>query len=350
MSNSGHRNSHAGTHSISRRGFLGAGATVATAMALSRTASAAVDAISTDYSEGPGVIADKFLFPQFRQSFIKTSGATINTLVGGNGPPLLLIHGHPETHVTWHKVAPALMGRFTVVLTDLRGYGDSSKPDGGPNHINYSKREMANDQVEVMRALNFNKFMVAGHDRGARVIARMIMDHPDKVERAAVLDIAPTDRMYSQTNQEFATRYFWWFFQIQPAPLPELMIEANPELYLRAHLDTQSKTPGAVSAEAFAEYLRCYELPNSIRAVCEDYRAAVSIDIEQIKADKGRKATVPLLALWGAEGTVGQLFDVLKLWREEAQNVTGHSLPCGHLLPEEDPSGVLSAFKEFFVV
>ena len=156
MSNSDHRNSHAGTHSISRRGFLGAGATVATAMALSRTASAAVDAISTDYSEGPGVIADKFLFPQFRQSFIKTSGATINTLVGGNGPPLLLIHGHPETHVTWHKVAPALMGRFTVVLTDLRGYGDSSKPDGGPNHINYSKREMANDQVEVMRALNFN--------------------------------------------------------------------------------------------------------------------------------------------------------------------------------------------------
>jgi len=334
---------------ISRRSLLGAGAAVAGAMALSRTAVAAVDAISTDYSDGPGAVADKFLFPGFHQSFIKTSGAIINTLVGGSGPPLLLIHGHPETHVAWHKVAPALARDFTVVLTDLRGYGDSTKPDGGPNHINYSKREMANDQIEVMRALQFDKFKVAGHDRGARVIARMIMDHPDQVERAAVLDIAPTDRMYSQTNQEFATRYFWWFFQIQPAPLPELMIQANPELYLRSHLDTQSKTAGAVTAEAFSEYLRCYKLPNAIQAVCEDYRAAVSIDMDQTKADNGRKATVPILALWGAEGTVGQVFDVLGLWRQEAQTVSGHSLPCGHLLPEEDPNGVLSAFKEFFV-
>ena len=337
------------SNSISRRGFLGAGATIASAIALSRTVSAAVQAISTDNSDGPGAVADKFLFPQFRQSFIKTSGATINTLVGGSGPPLLLLHGHPETHITWHKVAPALARQFTVVLTDLRGYGDSSKPDGGPNHINYSKREMANDQVEVMRALNFNKFMVAGHDRGARVIARMIVDHPDKVERAAVLDIAPTDRMYAQTNQEFATRYFWWFFHTQPAPLPEVMIQANPEVYLRAHLDAQSRTAGAVTAEAFSEYLRCYNLPNSIHAVCEDYRAGATIDIEQTRADNGRKATVPLLALWGAKGTVGQLFDVMELWQQEAQNVAGHSLPCGHLLPEEDPNGVLSALKEFFV-
>jgi haloacetate dehalogenase len=335
--------------SISRRSFLGgAGATAAGAIAVSRGASAAVQAISADYSDGPGAVADKFLFPQFRQSFIKTSGATINTLVGGSGPPLLLLHGHPETHVAWHKVASVLTNRFTVVLTDLRGYGDSSKPEGGPNHINFSKREMANDQIEVMRALRFNKFMVAGHDRGARVIARMIMDHSDAVERAVVMDIAPTDRMYSQTNQEFATRYFWWFFQIQPAPLPELLIQANPELYLRSHLDAQSRTPGAVTAEAFSEYLRCYSLPNSVRSVCEDYRAAVSIDIEQTKADNGRKATVPLLALWGAEGTVGQLFDVLELWRQEVQNVSGHSLSCGHLLPEEDPKGVLGALTKFF--
>jgi haloacetate dehalogenase len=343
--------------SSSRRLLLGATA-AGMALALDRAARAQgpaaanvqVKAIGTDYADGPGAVANKFLFPQFRQRFIKTRGATINTLVGGSGPPLLLLHGHPETHVAWHKVAPQLTGRYTVVVTDLRGYGDSSKPPGGPDHVNYSKRAMADDQVEVMSSLGFEKFMVAGHDRGGRVVARMIMDHPERVQRAALLDIAPTDKMYAQTNQEFATRYFWWFFQIQPAPLPEQMMGANPELYLRAHLDVQCKTEDAVTAEAFSEYLRCYKEPACIHAVCEDYRAGATIDIHQIKADGGRKATVPVLALWGAEGTVGQLFDVLKLWREEVQDVQGHSLPCGHLLPEEDPQGVLTAFHGYFAV
>ncbi len=289
------------------------------------------------------------LFPGFQQTKTRTSGAEVHTLVGGSGPPLLLLHGHPETHVAWWKVAPGLAEHFTVVLTDLRGYGDSSKPDGGPNHENYSKRAMGQDQREVMQSLGFDQFQAVGHDRGGRVLHRMMLDYPQVVTRGAVLDIAPTDLMYAATNEEFATKYFWWFFHIQDAPLPERMIDSQTELYLRAHLDAQSKTPGAVTPEAFAEYLRCYDEPACVHAVCEDYRASVTIDRQHTEEDRkqGRKVTQPLLALWGGKGTVGALFDVLGLWRQEAEAVEGHALPCGHLIPEEAPDGLVTALYSF---
>jgi haloacetate dehalogenase len=310
---------------------------------------AAVQAIGTDYAQGPGTVANSVLFPGFKQRFIKTSGATINTLVGGKGPPLLLIHGHPETHVTWHKVVPQLAQQFTVVLTDLPGYGDSSKPEGGENHVNYSKRAMGNDQVEVMQALGFTKFQVVAHDRGARVLHRMMLDHPEVITRGAMLDIAPTDKMYGETDQNFATRYFWWFFHIQPAPLPETMINASTEVYLKGHLDAQCGTEGAITPECYAEYYRGYRDPACVHAVCEDYRASVTIDMEHMRADNGKKVSQPLLALWGAKGTVGELFDVIKLWKTEASDVHGQPLPCGHLVQEEAPDNLLAALKPFLV-
>ncbi len=289
------------------------------------------------------------LFPGFQQKMIQTSGTEINTLVGGSGPPVLLLHGHPESHVAWWKVAPKLAERFTVVLTDLRGYGDSGKPDGGENHTNYSKRAMGRDQVEVMSALGFGEFQAVGHDRGGRVLHRMLLDHPEAITRGVVLDIAPTGLMYAGTNEEFATKYFWWFFHTQAAPLPERMIGSQTELYLKSHLDAQNKTPGAVSPEAFAEYLRCYNEPACVHAVCEDYRASVTIDRQHTEDDRaqGRKVTQPLCAVWGAKGTVGKLFDVLGLWRQEADDVSGQSLPCGHLIPEEDSDGLIKALHSF---
>lgn len=289
-------------------------------------------------------------FPGFSASDIATSGASIHTLRGGNGPPLLLLHGHPQTHVCWHKIAGRLAEEFTVVLTDLRGYGDSSKPDGGERSLNYSFRAMALDQIEVMRSLGFERFAVAGHDRGGRVAHRMALDHPAAVARLAVLDIAPTLTMYRRTNQEFATRYVWWFFQIQPFPIPETMIGADPEFYLREHLDRQNKTPGAITEEAIAEYLRCYRDPATIHALCEDYRAAADIDLEFDAADDaaGRQITAPLLALWGAKGVVGQLYDVLETWRDKATDVSGTALDCGHLVPEEAPEATLDALLSFF--
>ncbi len=284
-------------------------------------------------------------FPGFERRVTPTaSGVEIDTLVGGSGPPLLLLHGHPQTHVAWWKVAPRLAERFTVVVTDLRGYGDSSKPDTG-----YSKREMGADQVEVMHRLGFDRFQAMGHDRGARVLHRMMLDAPQAIERGVMLDIAPTDLMYAATDEKFATKYFWWFFHTQKAPLPEQMIGASTELYLRAHLDVQSKTPGAVTPEAFAEYLRCYREPGCIHAVCEDYRASVGVDREHTQADAkaGRKVTQPLLVIWGDKGTVGEMFDVVALWKQEADDVRGQGLPCGHLIPEEQPNALLEAVEGF---
>ncbi len=301
----------------------------------------------------PSAGASERLLPGFKAQDIKTSeGITIRTLTRGNGPPLLLLHGHPETHVTWHKIAPTLAKHYTVVLTDLRGYGDSGKPEGGPNSGNYSFRAMGQDQIDVMAHLGFPKFFVAGHDRGGRVVHRMCLDHPQAIQKAAVLDIAPTLTMYDKTDKEFATRYVWWFLQIQPAPMPEHIIGLDPVYYLREHLAVQGKTPGAVTPEAMAEYIRCYCCLGTIHAVCEDYRAAAGIDLDQDRADDkaGRKIQVPLLALWGAKGVVGQLFDVLATWRPKAaSSVSGKALPCGHLLPEEQPEAVLSNFEKFFV-
>jgi haloacetate dehalogenase len=291
------------------------------------------------------------LFPGFRVEDVQTSGAIIHVLSKGSGPPLLLIHGHPFTHVTWQKVAPTLTDSYTVIAPDLRGYGDSSKPPYSPRSQDYSFRAMAQDMVEVMAHFGHKQFMVGGHDRGARVVHRMMLDHPDAVIKGAVLDIVPTLTMYNDTSKEFATKYLWWFLQIQPAPMPEHLISLDPGYYLRDHIAVQNKTPGSVTPEAMAEYIRCYCCEGTIRAVCEDYRAAAGIDLDQDRADDkaGVKIRAPLLALWGAKGTVGELWDVLATWRPKTQAaLEGQALPCGHDLPEEQPEEVTSQFRRFF--
>jgi len=275
-------------------------------------------------------------------------GVTIRAAVGGKGPPLLLLHGHPQTHVTWRKVVPALSESFTIVAADLRGYGDSSKPESTADHGTYSKRSMAQDQVSLMHALGHARFGLVGHDRGGRVAHRLALDHPDAVSGVAVLDIAPTATMYARTDREFATRYFWWFFLIQPAPLPERLIDADPAFFLRTHLDQQTKTPDTIEPAAFAEYLRCYADPAARHAICEDYRAAATIDLVHDAADAETRIQAPLLALWGGKGTVGALYDVLATWREKAVQVTGHALDCGHALPEERPTETAAALRVFF--
>jgi haloacetate dehalogenase len=293
-------------------------------------------------------MTDPFL-PGFVLRDVDAGGTRIRVSTGGNGPPLLLLHGHPQTHSTWGRVAPQLAQHFTVVAPDLRGYGDSAKPEGGPGHVNYSKRAMAADQVAVMRGLGFDRFPVVGHDRGGRVAHRMALDHPAAVERIAVFDIAPTATMYARTDKDFATRYFWWFFLIQPFPLPERLIAADPAFFLRTHIDGQSKTPGSCPAPLFQDYLRCYSDPACRHAICEDYRAAATIDLDHDAADQHRRVEAPLLALWGAKGTVGRTYDVLETWREKALDVRGHALDCGHTLQEEVPDEItheLLAFLE----
>ena len=287
------------------------------------------------------------MLPGFVDTDIETDKVRIRAAIGGSGPPLLLLHGHPQNHLTWHKVTPALAERFTVVATDLRGYGDSGKPASTPDHLPYSKRVMAQDQVAVMRSLGHERFAVVGHDRGGRVAHRMALDHPDAIERLAVLDIAPTATMYARTDKEFATRYFWWFFLIQPFDLPERLIAGDPEYFLRRHIEGQSRTPGAVEEAVFQDYLRCYLDPAMRHTVCEDYRAAATIDLQHDAADAGRRVTAPLLALWGAKGVVGQLYDVLATWREKAQDVSGRALDCGHALQEEAPEALLRELMPF---
>jgi haloacetate dehalogenase len=293
------------------------------------------------------------LMPDFEPFDLETEpGVTIHGVRAGQGAPVLLLHGHPQTHVTWREVAPQLVRvGYQVIATDLRGYGDSSRPPGGPNHVGYSKRMMARDQVAVMRAFGHERFAVIGHDRGGRVAHRMALDHPHAVDCVTVIDIAPTATMYAQTNQEFARRYFWWFFLIQPAPLPERLIEGDIEFFLRTHLNAQSKTPGVPSEELFQEYLRCYRLPGGIHSICEDYRAAASIDLEHDAVDTraGRKMGMPLLVLWGARGVVGDLYDVLATWRAVAADVRGQSLDCGHSPQEERSTQTAAALLEFLL-
>jgi haloacetate dehalogenase len=284
-------------------------------------------------------------FPGFTTQKIKTSGATIHTLRGGSGPPLLLVHGYPQTHVEWHKIAPRLAEKFTVVMTDLRGYGDSSKPPDGENHVNYSKRAMALDQVEVMRSLGFDRFAVVGHDRGARVTWRMAVEHPSAITKAVVIDIVPEP--YSRVTRQFATEYFHWFFLIQAAPFPETLLGNSAEFYLRSRFLRQNAASEVFTPAAMAEYLRCFKDPATIHATCEDYRAGATIDLEHAAQDGDRKVQCPLLVLWGERGTVGRLEPVMDIWRQKAVNVSGKALPAGHFLPEEVPDATLAAILEF---
>jgi haloacetate dehalogenase len=292
------------------------------------------------------------VFDGFETRRVATSGAEINLRLGGSGPPLLLLHGYPQTHVMWHRVAPYLAERFTVAAADLRGYGDSAKPASDPAHATYSKRAMARDQVEVMSSLGFERFAVVGHDRGARVAHRMALDHPNRVERAAVLDICPTLAMYERTDMAFASGYYHWFFLIQPYDLPERLIAADPDFYLESKtggfgLDPRKDVSETFDPAALEDYKRCFRDPAAIHASCEDYRAAATIDLDHDRADLNRKIACPLLVLWGTQGLVGRLYDVLGLWRERAGDVTGRSIDCGHYLAEEAPADTLAALQAF---
>lgn len=288
---------------------------------------------------------DLSLFPQFRSIDVETdSEVTIHAVVGGDGPPLLLLHGHPQTHAIWHKVAPTLAQRFTVVACDLRGYGDSSKPAGAADHGNYSKRTMARDALRVMQSLGFERFRVLAHDRGARVAHRLGMDHPAAIERMVLLDIAPTLAMYEQTTEAFARAYWHWFFLIQPAPLPERLIEADPSRYIRDLMGGRSAGLSPFDPRALREYERCAALPGAAHGVCEDYRAAAGIDLEHDRADReaGKRLTMPLLVLWGEQGVVHRCFQPLREWQRVASDVDGGSLPCGHYIAEEAPDVLLA--------
>ena len=289
------------------------------------------------------------LFPGFERKRVDTGGASVNAVCGGRGPPLLLLHGYPQTHCIWHRVAPLLAHKFTLVAADLRGYGDSSKPVGLPDHSNYSKRAMAQDQVELMRALGYERFFLVGHDRGGRVAHRLALDHPQRVEKLAVLDICPTRAMYAHTDRAFAKSYFHWFFLIQPAPFPETLIGADAEFFLKYQLGRRHGGLGAFAPAAMAEYVRCFSAAAAIHASCEDYRAAESIDLEHDAADAAKKIECPVLALWGRHGVVEEQFDCLAEWRAVAGEVRGQALDCGHYLPEERPEEVAHQLESFFV-
>jgi haloacetate dehalogenase len=288
------------------------------------------------------------LFPGFATHRLRTSQVEIRCAVGGSGPPLLLLHGYPQTHAMWHKVAPALAHRHTVVCPDLRGYGDSAKPASDASHAPYSKRAMAADMVEVMRDLGHRRFFLAGHDRGGRVAHRLCLDYPDAVLRAAVLDISPTRTMFARTNQAFATAYYHWFFLIQPFDLPEKLIGADPLYYLHRKLGGWGTGMTHFDPGAMAEYERCFSDPATIHASCEDYRAAASIDLAHDEADQHLRVECPLLVLWGEKGVVHRLFQPLDDWRAVATNVRGRSLPCGHYLAEEAPDAVRDELERFF--
>ncbi|HMM49841.1 MAG TPA: alpha/beta hydrolase [Miltoncostaeaceae bacterium] len=260
---------------------------------------------------------------------------------------MLLLHGYPQTRACWGEVSRRLETRFTVISADLRGYGDSDKPPGLPDHANYSKRVMAADQLALMRSLGYERFAVVGHDRGGRVAHRMALDHPDAVTRLAVLDIVPTRTLFARADQAFATAYYHWFFLIQPDGLPETMIGHDPEWYLRETLRRWSGPGSGVPERQITEYVRCFANPAAIHAACEDYRAAASIDLEHDAADAERRIACPLLVLWGRHGAMHRLHDVPATWRALADDVRGAALDCGHFLPEERPAQTADALLAF---
>jgi haloacetate dehalogenase len=293
------------------------------------------------------------LLEGFTRTSIETSGARILTAIGGSGPPVLLMHGNPFTHLSWHAVAPELARHFTVVCTDLRGYGDSEKPPGGEQHVNYSFRGMAQDQIEVMAALGFKTFYAAGHDRGARVLHRMCLDHPDVVTRAAILDIIPQHHLLNHMTREWG-RFSWhWLFNIQSYDLPERMMGADPDWFIKKKLAKTEQGLSFFNKEALAEYMRCFRNPATIHAICEDYRATFGIDLEMDTADfeKGRKIECPVLLLWGATGGVGRNHNPgpETIWQRYASNIVGaQALPCGHYLSEEASKQTTAALLKFF--
>ena len=287
------------------------------------------------------------MFEGFEQLQVDTSGATINLVKGGSGPPLLLLHGYPQTHVMWHKIAPRLAEDFTVVAADLRGYGDSGKPQGDNQHANYSKRAMAQDQVEVMEKLGFDSFLLASHDRGARVAHRLTKDHPDRVQKLATLDIIPTRRMFQIVDKDMATNTYHWFFLIQPYDFPERVIGADADYFIRSRFLRVANAETVFPNEAIEEYVRCFNDPAAIHGACEDYRAGASIDLEHDDADFDNKVTCPHLALWSETGYVGRTQDVLQVWRDYSTKVHGESLPCGHYIAEELPDRAYALLREF---
>lgn len=293
------------------------------------------------------------MFPGFTQKRLRANGVEINLLIGGSGPPLLLVHGYPQSHLIWHRIAPELARQYTVVATDLRGYGASEKPAGLADHSNYSKRNMAQDQLEVMRQLGFSSFFVCGHDRGGRVSHRLAVDHPDAVIKLMLLDISPTLKMYEQTNMDFARSYWWWFWLIQPAPFPETMVAAAPEVFLKKKIGWGQAGLTPFTDESYAAYLSYVSDPATMHGMCEDYRAAASIDLEHDRADRaaGKKIACPLHVLWGEFGVVHRCFKPLDDWRsvvDGAIQVTGRPLPCGHYIPEEVPADLLVEMLQFF--
>ena len=291
------------------------------------------------------------MFKDFTAFTIERNGVTLQGCMGGQGAPLLLLHGHPQTHAMWHCVAPTLAQRFTVVMMDLRGYGDSGRPSADESHAAYSKREMALDALAVMQSRGFAQFQVLAHDRGARVAHRLAADHVQAVQRMMLLDIAPTLGMYSHTSQAFATAYWHWFFLIQPAPLPEALIESDPVRYLRSVMGKRHVGLAAFAPVALAEYERCIQVPGSARGICEDYRASATIDLDHDRADvaAGKKLVIPVHVLWGEHGVVAKNFDVLALWRERAIKVSAQALPCGHYIAEEAPEALLAHADHFFI-
>ena len=285
------------------------------------------------------------MFEEFSQTNIETNGVFINLVKGGSGYPVLLLHGYPQTHACWHLVAPRLAERFTVVCPDLRGCGDSSKPPSDAEHLAYSKRVVAQDQVNVMRSLGFNEFAVVGHDRGARVAHRMALDHQEKVTKLALLDIVPTSWAFANVNKEVATAAFNWFFSIQTDGLPERLIGAAPAFYLQWLLDHWAETSDALAAEAVAEYQRCFDAA-TIRATNEEFRAAATIDLVHDEGDKEHKITCPVLLLWSATGMWAK-YDIPEIWRARATDVRGVALEGGHFLPEENPERTTQELLRF---
>jgi haloacetate dehalogenase len=311
------------------------------ALGVSRTARAArAPRVLSDAAES----AAQF-FPSFQSITVDTGEARINGVIGGSGPPLLLLHGSPQTSITWRKVTPDLAKHFTVVATDLRGYGYSSRPADGQNHEGYSKRAMAKDQLAVMQKLGFSQFAVVGHDRGGRVAHRMVLDHPKSVTSVALLDMVPTYKVFTTVTRDVATRYYYQFLLIQPPPVPETLIGNSAEFWLRTRM--RDVLPDFVDGAAFAEYLRCFRTPENIHANCEDYRAYASIDIEHDKADMDKKMECPILVLWGDKGRLEPMYDVLACWRERATDVRGHVMNATHWLPEQVPAELTAELITF---